>query len=385
MTRTPAPPPARLVPRHRFDLLDGARGVASLAITVDHFSLHNGLHWFAGAWVAVDFFFILSGVVITQAYAQRVRDGMGLAGFMWARVKRLWPMYALGLALGLVASLVLLLQGRAPHIGPAELGTALGLGFVFLPYLNDLAWPVPGRALTGAVFPLNESTWTLFFELLANVLFFWRLRLLQAAGVAASSRAALLASLAVVLPVLVVYVLGVVLGHPYNPGWDSRSFLEGLPRVTAQFLIGALIFEHGLHRTRPRPWLAGALALAWLALMCSGRGKPQLLNLVVVVPALVWTLSALQVHGVWQRVCRQLGEMSFPLFIIHYPLFKLLAWTTPLLSWPPLGQMALLLPSSVALALVLGRVDRRLRLGRRGAAAAALPAGIRAAALARRR
>lgn len=356
----------RPAPGQRFDLLDGARGVAALAITVDHFTLQNGLHWFAGAWVAVDFFFILSGFVITQAYAGRVNQGLGLAAFMSARVRRLWPLYALGLVLGLAAALVMLWQGRAPLIVPGDIAKALGLGLVFLPYLNELPWPTPGGVpFVGAAFPMNVSTWTLFFELLVNLLFYWRLRLLRAAAGAGRAEPARGALLGLVLAALLLYVLGGQLWGYYNPGWASSSFFWCLPRVVAEFFIGALIFERGLFRMQPRPVLAALLAVAWVALMWTGRGKLQWLNMLVVVPALVLTLSSLKVGAAGKRVCQGLGGLSFPLFIVHYPLHQLLAWSTPLMSWPPLVQLALFLPTAVALALALGRLDRWLRSGPR--------------------
>ncbi|MGI4877465.1 MAG: acyltransferase family protein, partial [Janthinobacterium lividum] len=49
-------------------LLDGLRGVAAILVMAYHLSWALKLHWVAGGYLAVDFFFILSGYVIASAY-----------------------------------------------------------------------------------------------------------------------------------------------------------------------------------------------------------------------------------------------------------------------------------------------------------------------------
>ncbi len=52
----------------RFEALDGLRGLAAVAVTVFHYSLYAGLNWVDGGPLAVDLFFVLSGLVIAHAY-----------------------------------------------------------------------------------------------------------------------------------------------------------------------------------------------------------------------------------------------------------------------------------------------------------------------------
>jgi peptidoglycan/LPS O-acetylase OafA/YrhL len=83
--------------RHQFVLLDGLRGVAALAVVVTH-----ALYFFPPtpmAYLAVDFFFMLSGFVLAHAYGERLRQGMTAGRFMAIRLIRLYPLYALGSAL----------------------------------------------------------------------------------------------------------------------------------------------------------------------------------------------------------------------------------------------------------------------------------------------
>jgi len=104
---------------------------------------------FSRGYLFVDFFFVLSGFVLTLSVD---REGMGSADFMWRRVKRLWPLAALGAFLGAAAAL---------FMGQHD-GIALSLAMALL--------MIPSFAQTGPVFPLNSPQWSLLMELAANVL-----------------------------------------------------------------------------------------------------------------------------------------------------------------------------------------------------------------------
>jgi peptidoglycan/LPS O-acetylase OafA/YrhL len=104
--------------RFRFDLLDGLRGLAAIAVMVHHFTQHNGLHWLGGAWVAVDLFFILSGFVIAHSYGIKLLAGMPLRQFLLIRLNRLGPLYFFGLLIGLIAALLAMRAGELGKITP---------------------------------------------------------------------------------------------------------------------------------------------------------------------------------------------------------------------------------------------------------------------------
>src|ERR1700722_12878203 len=86
-----------------FSGLDGLRGVAALFVAMRHISFfHNlGVH---GGYLAVDLFFVLSGFVIANAYEARLAGGPSAPRFLVLRYVRLWPVYALGAGLGLIAA-----------------------------------------------------------------------------------------------------------------------------------------------------------------------------------------------------------------------------------------------------------------------------------------
>src|ERR1700761_1914630 len=83
----------------KFETLDGLRGIAALAVVLYHLPLP--LHALAPrGYLAVDLFFLMSGFVVAAAYEERLLSGLSTAAFALVRLKRLWPLYGLGVVLG---------------------------------------------------------------------------------------------------------------------------------------------------------------------------------------------------------------------------------------------------------------------------------------------
>ena len=153
--------------RPRYELLDGLRGIAAFVVIWYHFGegfatspvdqmINHG-------YLAVDFFFVLSGFVLGYAYDNRWKNGSMTAGrFMLRRVIRLHPMVILSVILGAVAYLI---QGSVQWDGtPVPLTTlllALFLGLFLIPVIPGIDADVRGN---GEMFPLNGPSWSLFFE-----------------------------------------------------------------------------------------------------------------------------------------------------------------------------------------------------------------------------
>lgn len=150
----------------RYELLDGLRGVAAIFVILYHFGegfatspvdqmMNHG-------YLAVDFFFILSGFVIGYAYDDRWQRGMSAGNFMLRRVIRLHPMVILSVIFGAVAYLI---QGSVRWDGtPMPLSMlllALLLGLFLIPVLPGAGADVRGN---NEMFPLNGPSWSLFFE-----------------------------------------------------------------------------------------------------------------------------------------------------------------------------------------------------------------------------
>lgn len=92
--------------KQHFEILDGLRGVAAVAVVVFHFmefvtpSYHD--NFIAHGFLAVDFFFCLSGFVVAYAYDNRL-EKLGVVQFLKLRLIRLHPLVLIGAAFGLLA------------------------------------------------------------------------------------------------------------------------------------------------------------------------------------------------------------------------------------------------------------------------------------------
>ena len=141
-------------------ILDGLRGVAALVVIAYH--VFECFDWtpLPHGYLAVDFFFVLSGFVIGYAYDDRWQKGLSLGGFFQRRLIRLHPMVVLGALIGMVC---FLLQGSVKWSGEQ---VSMGLVMVAL-LLNMCMLPMPVGARAdvrgnGELFPLNGPHWSLW-------------------------------------------------------------------------------------------------------------------------------------------------------------------------------------------------------------------------------
>jgi peptidoglycan/LPS O-acetylase OafA/YrhL len=213
--------------------LDGLRGVAAFAVVLMHVSVLA-----PHAYLAVDLFFVLSGFVLEHAYGARLAAGWSPLAFMCKRIRRLYPLYALGLSISVLAVGAALLLHREAGWTPGAVAAAAVTGLFMAPLWS------PGDA---HLYPLNFPAWTLLAELAANAVYGWAYRLLSAPMLFAWTLACGL-------------LLGwLALGHgTLNAGATWADFSIGLVRVGFAFPLGVM-----LRRITPRtlPPLAGLLAL----------------------------------------------------------------------------------------------------------------------------
>jgi peptidoglycan/LPS O-acetylase OafA/YrhL len=151
-----------------------------------------------------------------------------------------------------------------------------------------------------------------------------------------------------------------------NPGWSSGSFAYGFPRVVSEFFLGALIFELRLHERRVSPRLAGLVVIACFIGFLSSKSMVALANALFVVPLAILSAAGLQARGRGLALCQWLGNISYPLYIVHYPLFQL-AFELGLRTVDPKRQVAAVGLLAIGLAWMLARGDRALQawIGRR--------------------
>lgn len=303
-------------PDSRYVALDGLRGVAAACVVVYHYSTFLEMNWLPRAWLAVDLFVCLSGFVLAHAYLARLRAGMTLSEFVTRRVSRLLPLYAAGLALGVLTFVATVPEGTLTR---AQMATAVVLNAVFLPLLSGAAVPDGQGVLVGPLFPFNYPLWSMFFELSANAVFV----LLASTG---TRRWLLLA-----LPLAPLYLGAAYLtGLGAGAGWNTDSILLGIPRIGFAFFVGVALHE-ARQRPRPRRGLAGiALAVTLLALFrSSGSSATTALGYLVVVPVAVWVGSGVTLPPRAAQWAQWLGFISYPLYVLHVPVMRGLAWLFP--------------------------------------------------------
>ena len=88
--------------RDRFITLDAMRGVAAISVMMFHYLLGISLHLFTQAYYGVDFFFCLSGIILTHSYEAKIASGMSFSQFFGRRLVRLYPFYIIGFILSLM-------------------------------------------------------------------------------------------------------------------------------------------------------------------------------------------------------------------------------------------------------------------------------------------
>lgn len=319
-----------------YDLLDGLRGVAALLVVVYHvfegFSfaeLTNGagdglIRTFNHGYLAVDFFFMLSGFVLSYAYDDRFRS-MSLGSFFKRRLIRLHPMLLVGVLIGATTFLI---QGAVTWSGeavaPQWIALSALLACFMIPALPGVGYEVRGN---GEAFPLNGPSWSLFFEYIGNILYALILRRLNKAW------------LAVVVALTGLgwawFALTNVSGYgSMGVGWtiDSVNFGGGMLRMLFPFALGMLLARHfkPLYVRGAFAWCSLALVGLFAVPYIEGQ-EPVCMNsvyelfcLAVAFPLIVW-LGASGVAGGKKAsaVCELLGQLSYPLYVIHYPFMYL--------------------------------------------------------------
>lgn len=351
-----------------YELLDGLRGVAAILVLFYHifegFAFAEGVDG-AGdgiirtlnhGHIAVDFFFILSGFVISYAYDDRWGK-MSLGGFFKRRLIRLHPMLVMGAVVGTITFLV---AGREQWSGETTpvgwVMTAMLLTMFMIPAVPGAHYEVRGN---GEMFPLNGPGWSLFFEYIGNILYALFIRRLPTR---------MLALLAVLLGVVHCwFFVGDVSGYDMvGVGWaiDDHNFWGGLVRMMFPFTVGML-----LARTfRPRKvkgafWICSIALVAIFAMPYIKPGHGISLNslyevvcIALIFPLLVWLGACGSASGRTGKLNRLLGDLSYPLYIVHYPIMYLFyAWLiennvyTLQECW---GMALLVVSSSILLALL---------------------------------
>lgn len=329
--------------KSHFILLDGLRGVAALMVVLFHL-FEPYAHGDPQAqiinhgYLAVDFFFLLSGFVIAYAYDDRW-ERMGLGEFFKRRLVRLQPMVVLG---GVIGALLFAWQASSvfPKVANASAAQVIGvmmLGFAMIPLPKSAdirGWD--------EIYPLNGPQWSLFYEYVANILYAAGLRKLsnRAMSVFVAACACALIYLAVFGP------RGDLIG-----GWalDASGVQIGLTRVLFPFFAGVLMMRLGARiRVRHAFLVSSALLVVAVSLPRLGgldrlwlNGLYEVACVILLFPLIVAIAAGDNAdNGVSVRIARFFGDLSFPLYITHFPLIYIYTgWVTDAQVPPAQGAL----------------------------------------------
>lgn len=289
-------------PAMRYELLDGLRGIAALAVMWFHIT--GVCEIFTrppNAFLAVDFFFCLSGFVIAHAEASRPCRGQDIGSFMRRRAIRLMPLAVLGAGLG---GCVLLVRSWAcGDVVVVYALAAAGLNAVLLPS-EGLVPAYPES------FVANPSLWSLLQEMLASLAF---------TAILIRMKPSALAIFAVVAACILAWA-GLAAGT-LDLGPMPGTVWLGPVRVAFPFLCGVLIQRLPI-LSAFNEWIV-ALILAAALLSPANSVVGQILSVIMLFPIVVYCGARAQVGPRVGDACRWLGSLSYPLYALHYPIIRL--------------------------------------------------------------
>ena len=322
--------PAQTLPsKPHYPILDGLRGVASFLVVIMHVceahstsSLNMLLNH---GYLAVDFFFLLSGFVIGYAYDDRWSK-MTLSGFFKRRLIRLQPMVVMGSVIGAI-----FFYFQDSPIWPA-IHTVPVWNMLLIMVIGATLIPIPtSMDIRGwqEMHPLDGPAWSLFFEYIANILY--------ALFVRKFSKTALSIFVFAAAVLLVQYAVTSDSGDLIG-GWSitSLQLRIGFTRLLFPFFAGLLLSRQIKTTTVHHAFLwCSILLFIFLAIPRIGgethrwwNGLYEASVVILVFPLIVYMgASGKLTNKLSTRICTFFGDISYPLYITHYPLiYTYTAW-----------------------------------------------------------
>lgn len=299
----------------RFDALDSWRGIAALLVALFHFQAGGYFFDFPlirNGNLAVPFFFVLSGFVISHAYRSTLETGNDGLRFMVRRFGRLYPLHIVTLAVLVLLEVAKMMMAARTGLHSSE-GAFAGT--------NDIASLIANVFLLQAIIPFpeltwNASSWSISTEFYTYILF-----------------------VAVFIPLgkyrlwgsAVVFVLSgllLVWLDTYRTDLNLASGL-GMAQCVFGFFAGNLTYElylklrdtDALHGTAPE-------LLATVVMLLLFWFKPHYTTGNILGFSLVILLFSYEGGAVskWLRVrpLLFLGKLSYSIYLVHFIVFSII-------------------------------------------------------------
>lgn len=334
-----------------YNILDGLRGVAAITVVCFHlFEAYATSHLdqqLNHGYLAVDFFFILSGFVVGYAYDDRWKT-MKIKDFLKRRFIRLQPMVVIGAIIG---AIMFYFQGCSVwDVSKVSIGMLL-----LATLLNICLIPAtPGFEIRGVgeMYPLNGPSWSLFFEYIGNILYALFIRKLSVRN----------------LTIFVLLAgLGLAAFSIFGPYGDicvgfsltDDNMVGGSLRILFSFPAGLLLSRifKPVH-IKGAFWICSLSVVVLLVIPRVGDGESLWMNglydtvcFAFLFPLLVYLgASGKTTDKHTTRVCKFLGDISYPLYMVHYPFIYLYY------AWVKNESLTFVQSLPGALALVIGNI-----------------------------
>ena len=318
-----------------YDLLDGLRGVAALMVIWYHvfegfaFASNSAIETLNHGYLAVDFFFILSGFVIGYAYDDRWGKSLTMKDFFKRRLIRLHPMVIMGAVLGAITFCIQgSVQWDGTHIAISMIMLSLLCTIFFIPAMPGVGYEVRGN---GEMFPLNGPCWSLFFEYIGNILYALFIRRL-------SNKALTVFVVLLGVALAAFAVFNVSTYGNIGVGWtlDGVNFLGGSLRMLFPFSLGMLMSRNFKPmKVKGAFWICAIALIALFSVPYLEGLEPLCMNgvyeafcVIVAFTIILWIgASGTTTDKQSTKICKFLGDISYPVYVIHYPLMYLFyAW-----------------------------------------------------------
>jgi peptidoglycan/LPS O-acetylase OafA/YrhL len=310
-------------PRPYLTTLTPLRGIAALIVVVFHSNLMfmsfmpiDKPHFVTSGWLWVDFFFVLSGFILTYVYGYTFENSITTASY-WkyikARFARVYPLHFVTMIFCLICAFIITHYANGLHpffatmVNPlsaiASLFLVQSLGIYMTAPLNSPSWS------------LSTEWWMyMLFPLLAP--FFYRIKflgkVLTLIGIAG-------------LFLFVKYYLGPV-SLPFPGGSPSLNVVAdfGFFRCMAGFLLGMLLFSIYEKSVAinffKRSWVFVVFFMGTIVAMHKGAE-----DIIVIASFPFIILSAAYNTSTIRKILdapflQRLGDWSFSIYMVHVPI-----------------------------------------------------------------
>lgn len=332
-----------LATKQHFEILDGLRGVAAVVVVIYHFMeiaiTDYNKNFLSHGFLAVDFFFCLSGFVIAYAYDTRAAH-IGLMQFLKLRLIRLHPLVLIGSVLGLLTFLF------DPFSDFYSIYGFVKTALLFLSSAFLIPYPVMPERYTN-LFNLNAPAWSLFWEYIANIFYILILYKINKK---------VLIALVVAGAACMCYVA--IRATNVSGGWGGQNFWDGGARVLFSFSAGMLVYRLNWIIKNNLGFFGMSLLLLVAFLFPYADRYNWITEPIIVLlyfPFLVALGAGASLSPSLKKICKLSGEISYPLYMTHYP-FVWIFLTYVAVVKPTLSHLWVVIPVSVTLLVLFAYV-----------------------------